>query len=215
MAGPIKRILIADDHDAIRRGVRTLLESRADLRVVAEASSGGQALNAARETTPDIAIVDYSLPLLNGRELTVALRRELPRTEILIYTMYDQESLILDVLRAGARGFILKSETEDHLLAAVSALSVHRPYFSAAVPDSLLEQFLSTRPRSGSGALTRREREIVQLIAEGKINREIAELLDISIKTVETHRATAMHKLNLRTTADLVRYAVRNHIVEA
>jgi DNA-binding NarL/FixJ family response regulator len=215
MAGPIKRILIADDHDAVRRGVRTLLESRQDLRVVAEAANGGQALSAARETMPDIAIIDYSLPVLNGRELTVALRRELPRTEVLIYTMYDQESLVLDVLRAGARGFILKSETEAHLLAAIGSLSVHRPYFSSAVSEALLDQFLNARPSSGSGTLTRREREIVQLIAEGKINREIAELLDISVKTVETHRATAMHKLKLRTTADLVRYAVRNHIVEA
>ena len=215
MAGPVKRILIADDHDVIRRGVRALLETRADLQVVAEASNGRDALAAARETIPDIAIIDYSLPELNGYDLTVSIKRELPRTEILIYTMYDRESMILDVLRAGARGFILKSETEEHLFAAINALSIHRPYFSGGVSETLLDQFLRTKPQTALSALTRREREIVQLIAEGKINKEIARLLDISVKTVETHRATAMHKLKLRTTAELVRYAVRNSIIEA
>ncbi|MGZ8350784.1 MAG: LuxR C-terminal-related transcriptional regulator, partial [Allosphingosinicella sp.] len=168
-----------------------------------------------RATQPDIAILDYSLPKLNGYDLTVALKRELPRVEILIYTMYDRESLILDVLRAGARGFILKSETEEHLLAAINALSIHRPYFSGGVSETLLDQFLRIRPQTTLSSLTRREREIVQLIAEGKINKEIAGLLEISIKTVETHRATTMHKLKLRTTAELVRYAVRNNIIEA
>ena len=215
MPGPIKRILIADDHDVIRRGVRGLLESRPNLQVVCEAANGREALIGARETNPDIAILDYSLPELNGYDLTVSLKRELPRIEILIYTMYDRESLILDVLRAGARGFILKSETEEHLFAAINALSIHRPYFSGGVSETLLEQFLKTKPQTALSSLTRREREIVQLIAEGKINKEIARLLDISVKTVETHRATAMHKLKLRTTAELVRYAVRNSIIEA
>ena len=215
MAGQIKKILIADDHDVIRRGVRGLLETRPNLQIVAEAANGRDALIAARETQPDIAILDYSLPELNGYDLTVALKRELPRIEILIYTMYDRESLILDVLRAGARGFILKSETEEHLLAAINALAIHRPYFSGGVSETLLDQFLRTKPQTALSALTRREREIVQLIAEGKINKEIAGLLDISVKTVETHRATAMHKLKLRTTAELVRYAVRNNIIEA
>ncbi|MGZ8336995.1 MAG: response regulator transcription factor, partial [Allosphingosinicella sp.] len=116
---------------------------------------------------------------------------------------------------AGARGFILKSETEEHLLAAINALSIHRPYFSGGVSETLLDQFLRIRPQTTLSSLTRREREIVQLIAEGKINKEIAGLLEISIKTVETHRATTMHKLKLRTTAELVRYAVRNNIIEA
>lgn len=215
MAGPIKRILIADDHDVIRRGVRALLETRPDVQIVAEASTGREALAAARKTMPDIAILDYSLPELNGYDLTVTIKREMPRTEILIYTMHDRESMILSVLRAGARGFILKSETEEHLFAAVNALSIHRPYFSGGVSETLLDQFLRAKPQTSLSALTRREREIVQLIAEGKINKEIARLLDISVKTVETHRATAMHKLKLRTTAELVRYAVRNSIIEA
>jgi DNA-binding NarL/FixJ family response regulator len=207
--------LIADDHDVIRRGVRALLETRPNLEVVAEAENGRLALNLARETLPDIAILDYSLPELNGYDLTVSLKREFPRLEILIYTMYDRETMILDVLRAGARGFILKSETEEHLFAAINALSIHRPYFSGGVSETLLDQFLKTKPQTALSALTHREREVVQLIAEGRINKEIARLLDISVKTVETHRATAMHKLKLRSTAELVRYAVRNSIIEA
>src|SRR5687767_8413677 len=142
MSGPVKRVLIADDHDVIRRGVRALLETRPNFQLVAEAANGRDALNAAREHKPDIAILDYSLPELNGYELTVALKREFPRIEILIYTMYDRESMVLDVLRAGARGFILKSETEEHLFAALNALAIHRPYFSGGVSETLLEQFL-------------------------------------------------------------------------
>jgi DNA-binding NarL/FixJ family response regulator len=206
--------LIADDHDIIRRGVRMLLETRPNYQVVAEAASGREALQLARDTQPDIAIVDYSLPELNGRDLTLKLRKLLPRIEILIYTMHDREDMILDVLQAGARGFVLKSDTERHLLAAIDALSIHRPFFSGSISETLLAQYLRSRPQPTSSTLTHREREVVQLIAEGKINKQVAQLLNISIKTVETHRATAMQKLKVRTTAELVRYAVRNKIVE-
>jgi DNA-binding NarL/FixJ family response regulator len=211
----VRRILIADDHDVTRRGVRTLLESRAHLQVVAEATTGVEALHAARETSPDIAIIDYSLPEMNGLDLTRALKRELPRIEILIYTMHDHEELVMGMLRAGARGFVLKSDSGRHLFAAIDALSIHRPYFSAAISETLLDQFLRNKPSSPLCGLTHREREVVQLIAEGKINKEIGTALNISVKTVETHRAAAMHKLKLRTTAELVRYAVRNNIIEA
>ncbi len=208
------RILLADDHNVLRRGVRTLLEARQNLQVVAEAASGYEALRLARETKPDIAIVDHSLPELNGTDLTIELKRELPKIEVLIYTMHDREEIILEVLRAGARGFVLKSDTERHLLSAIDSLSVRRPYFSGAISETLLEQYLRSKPQSSSSSLTHREREVVQLIAEGKINKQVAQLLDISVKTVETHRATAMQKLGLRTAAELVRYAVRNHLVE-
>jgi len=211
---PMRRILIADDHDLIRRGVRTLLEQRPNWQVVAEATTGREALQLARDTVPDIAIIDYSLPELNGRDLTVELHRVLPRLEILIYTMHDREDMILDVLQAGARGFVLKSDSEQDLLSAVDALSVHRPFFSGSISETLLTQYLRSRPQPTSSTLTHREREVVQLIAEGKINKQVAQLLNISIKTVETHRATAMQKLKVRTTAELVRYAVRNKIVE-
>jgi DNA-binding NarL/FixJ family response regulator len=210
-----RRILIADNHDILRRGVRMLVESRPNSRVVAEATTGPEALLAAREQFPDIAIIDYALPEMNGLNLTIALKRELPRIEVLIYTMHDHEGLVMDLLRAGARGFVLKSDGGRHLSAAIDALSAHQPYFSAAVSETLLDQFLRNDSGSTLNGLTHREREVVQLIAEGRINKEIGEALCISVKTVETHRAAAMHKLKLRTTAELVRYAVRNNIIEA
>lgn len=214
MTSPTRRVLIADDHDVVRRGMRTVLEARPNLQVVAEAADGRTALEEARATQPDIAIIDYSLPELNGLDLTLALKRDVPGIEVLIFTMHDREELVLEVLRAGARGYVLKSDTERHLLAAVDALSIRRPYFSGVVSETLLERFLESSTATQT-TLTHREREVVQLIAEGRINKEIAYILDISVKTVETHRATAMHKLKLRTTAELVRYAVRNNIIEA
>ena len=208
-----RRVLIADDHDVVRRGVRRLRETRPNLHIVAEASNGRMALEEARSTQPDIAVIDYSLPELNGLDLTAALKRENPRMEVLVYTMHEREDLVLEVLRAGARGYVLKSDTEKHLLAAIDALSIHRPYFSGVISETLLERFLDSSPHA-QATLTHREREVVQLIAEGKINKEVGYILNISVKTVETHRASAMHKLKLRTTAELVRFAVRNNIIE-
>ena len=210
-----RRIMIADGHDVIRRGMRTLIESQANMEIVAEAATGLEALLAARESSPDIAIIDHCLPELNGLDLAQSLKREVPRIEILIYTMHDNEELVMAMLRAGARGFVLKSDSGRQLLAAIDALSLHQPYFSSAISETLLDQFLRSKPSSPTFGLTHREREVVQLIAEGKINKEIGEALSISVKTVETHRAAAMHKLKLRTTAELVRYAVRNNIIEA
>lgn len=214
MNAATKRVLIVDDHDALRRGIRALVESRPNFTVVAEAASGHEAVEEAKRTSPDIAILDYSLPELNGLDLTVALKRELPRLEILVYTMHSRDEIITGVLKAGARGYVMKSDSEEHLVAALEALALRRPYFSGAVSEALLKQFLQTNRHINSGVLTHREREVVQLIAEGKINKQIASTLDISVKTVETHRASAMQKLNLRTTADLVRYAVRNNLIE-
>ena len=215
MTSPIRRIIIVDDHDAIRRGVRQLLETKAYYQVVGEAPDGRAGLELARETRPDIAILDYSVPELNGLDLSHALKREFPKIEILIYTMHDREEIVMDVLRAGVRGFVLKSDTERHLISALDALSIHRSYFSGAISDTLLNQFLESRPASLASSLTHREREVVQQVAEGRINKEIAQRLSISVKTVETHRASAMRKLKLRTTADLVRYAVRNQLIQA
>ena len=138
MAGPIKRVLIVDDHDALRRGIRALVETRPNFSVVAEAASGHAAIEEARRTQPDIAIVDYSLPELNGLDLTLALKRELPRLEILIYTMHARDEIITGILKAGARGYVMKSDSEEHLLAALDALAVRRPYFSGAVSEALL-----------------------------------------------------------------------------
>jgi len=214
VTAPMKRVLIVDDHGALRRGIRGLVETRPNFTVVAEAASGHAAIEEARRTAPDIAIIDYSLPELNGLDLTFALKRELPRMEILVYTMHCRDEIITGVLKAGARGYVMKSDSEEHLLAALDALALRRPYFSGAVSEALLKQFLQTNRQINADVLTHRERQVVQLIAEGKINKQIASILDISVKTVETHRASAMQKLNLRTTADLVRYAVRNSLIE-
>jgi len=192
-----------------------LIEARGDLRVVAEASTGREALALALETKPDIAIIDYALPELNGRDLTVALKKELPKLEVLIYTIHNREEAIVEVLQAGARAFVLKSDTERHLLAAIDALSLRRPYFSGAISEALVDQLLRGKSKATLTALTDRERQVVQLVAEGKLNKQIADILEISIKTVETHRTSVMQKLNLRTTAELVRYAIRNNIAEA
>ena len=192
-----------------------MLETEPYYQVVGEAANGREGLELARQVRPDIAILDYSIPELNGLDLSHSLKREFPRIEILLYTMHDREEIIMNVLRAGVRGFVLKSDTEQHLVAALDALSIRRPYFSGAISDTLLEQFLDSKPHALASSLTHREREVVQHVAEGRINKEIAARLNISVKTVETHRASAMRKLKLKTTADLVRYAVRNQLTQA
>ena len=216
MTSPIRRIIIVDDHDAIRRGVRQLLETKPYYQVVGEAADGRSGLELARETRPDIAILDYSIPELNGLDLSHALKREFPRIEILLYTMHDREEIIMNVLRAGVRGFVLKSDTEKHLIAALDALSIRRSYFSGAISDTLLDQFLDSKPHAARRAASR--------IASAKSSsrspraastKKSPQRLNISVKTVETHRASAMRKLKLRTTADLVRYAVRNQLIQA
>jgi DNA-binding NarL/FixJ family response regulator len=214
MTSPIRRVMIVDDHEALRRGIRKLVETTPYYQVVAEAGDGHSALQLARETTPDITILDYSLPGLNGLDVAKSLTKLFPHIEILLFTMHDREEIIMDVLRAGVRGFVLKSDAERHVLAALDALSIHRPYFSGTISEALLQKCLATEGQARLTSITHREREVVQQIAEGRINKEIAEILSISVKTVETHRASAMHKLKLRTTADLVRYAIRNYIIQ-
>ena len=213
MTRPLARILIADTYDIVRRGIRKLVEDQSHFHVVGEASDGREALRLAVETAPTIVILDYSLPQLGGVELTHQIRRMCPRTEVLIYADLNCENVILEVLRAGARGFVLKSDPSTNLVAALDALSIRRPYFSEKVSEVLLDRFVRSASEAMEGCLTHREREIVQLIAEGRINKEIARRLGISVKTVESHRASAMHKLELKTTADLVRYAIRNNII--
>jgi DNA-binding NarL/FixJ family response regulator len=208
------RIMIADDHHVVRSGLRAILEARPNWEVVAEGADGKEAILKAIETKPDVAVLDYSLPLVNGVEATRQIRARLPRTEVLIFTMHDNETLIEELLKAGAKGYLLKSDARRHLIAAIEALAIHKPFFTATVSEAILASFL-TRTRQAGSTLTRRERSVAQLIAEGHTNKEIAHLLNISIKTVETHRATVMRKLNLCSSADLVRYAIRNNLVEA
>ena len=208
------RILIAEDHEVVRSGLRRLLESQAKWEVVGEASDGKEAVAKALELKPDIAVLDYALPLLNGIEVTRQIRARQPRTEVLIFTMHDNETLISDLLAAGARGFLLKSDASRFLLAAIDSLTLHKPFFTAKVSETLLDSYLK-RPSHAQSALTARERGVVQLIAEGHSNKQIANVLNISVKTVETHRSAVMRKLNVSSSASLVRYAIRNEIIQA
>jgi DNA-binding NarL/FixJ family response regulator len=208
------RILIADDHEVVRAGLRRVLESQPKLEVVAEAADGKEAIAMALEVKPDISVLDYSLPMVNGIDATRRIRAELPKTEVLIFTMHDSEMLIRDLLAAGARGYLLKSDAKRSLLAAIQSLALHKPFFTAKVSEALLNSYLR-KPEHTPHSITARERGVVQLIAEGHSNKQIANVLNISLKTVETHRAAVMRKLNLTSSASLVRYAIRNKIVEA
>ena len=210
------RILIADDHDVVREGLRRLLEAQPNCEVVAEALDGKDAIAKAIETKPDIAVIDYSLPMIDGLQVTRQIRARSPKTEVLIFTMHDNETIIENVLRAGARGYILKSDAKRYLLAAIDALAAHKPFFSSQVTEELLISLTKqNKQEETSLVLSHRERQIVQLVAEGHSNKQIAPVLNISLKTVETHRANIMRKLCLSSPAALVRYAIRNKIVDA
>ena len=207
------RILIADDHDVLRSGVRSILEGHEGWEVVGEARDGKEAIDQAVAMRPDIVILDYGLPLVNGVEATRQIRGRVPGIEVLIFTMHDTDSLVRDVLEAGARGFLLKSDDKQLLVSAVESLAAHKPFFTAKVSETLLATYLS-KASPDESALSSREKAVVQLIAEGKTNKQIANILSISTKTVESHRALALRKLNLDTTADLIRYAIKNKLVE-
>lgn len=207
------RILIADDHDVVRSGVRTILEGHDGWEVVGEARDGKEAIDQAQAIRPDVVVLDYGLPLVNGVEAARQIRGRLPGVEVLIFTMHDTDSLIREVLEVGARGFLLKSDAKQFLISAVESLAAHKPFFTGTVSETLLETYLSKKAANGS-ALSSREKAVVQLIAEGKTNKQIADILSVSTKTVETHRAMALRKLNLDTTAALIRYAIRNKLVE-
>jgi DNA-binding NarL/FixJ family response regulator len=207
------RILLVDDHDAVRKGVRAMLESRPEWKVCGEAADGRAAVRLALELKPDIAVIDLEMPVLNGLEATRQIKRDLPEVEVLIYTMYETEELIRKVLAAGARGYVLKSDSGQSLIEAVEALSNHKPFLTLVASETVLEGFLVSSRRDDHSVLTNREREIVQLLAEAKGNKEIASVLCISVKTVETHRATIMRKLGINSIVELVHYAIRNNLV--
>ena len=205
------RILIADDHEVVRSGLRATLEAQAGWSVVAEAANGKDAVAKAAQVVPDVAIVDYALPLINGIEVTRRIRIRNPETEVLIFTMHDSETLIREMLSAGARGYLLKSDATAFLITAVESLAAHKPFFTGKISETLLESFL-VQGQHGD-MLTGRERTVVQLIAEGYTNKEMADILSLSMKTIEAHRASALRKLELKNTAGLVRYAIRNKLV--
>jgi DNA-binding NarL/FixJ family response regulator len=207
------RVLIADDHAVVRSGLHHILQGLPDCEVVAEADNGKDAISKALATKPDIAVLDFSLPLIDGLEATRQIRMRLPKTEILIFTMHDSEMLIDDVLKAGARGYLQKTDAGENLIAAIRALAAHKPFFTSKVSETLLDSYLS-RASARTSPLTDRERSVVKLIAEGNTNRQVGDILNISLKTVETHRASIMRKLKLNSSAALVRYAIRNKLVE-
>ena len=210
MTRPLVRILVADPHPVILRGVRTLVESKDCYRVVGEAQNGRDALRLASELVPNIAIVAYSLPELNGIELAHEMKRINPEIGVLLYTMHDRDETLSEAIRAGIRGLVLKSEPESHLLAALDAVSLNQPFYSGTMSDEKMDRHVESHPAS---ILSHRERQVVQLIVEGRTNKEVAHLLGVTNKTVETHRSHALKKLNLRTIADLVRYAVGSKII--
>ncbi len=211
------RILVAENHDVVRQGVRELLAVRADWEIVGEARTGRQALDVTRRTRPDVAVLDLSLPELAGVEAIRQIRAEQPQTEVCVFSMHEDEVFVGDAIAAGARAYVLKSESGARLVDAVDALSRHEPFFSPRVAGLVLSALVRARdPGAGPYAepLTHREREVAQLLVEGLGSRAVASRLGITPKTVDTHRAAIMRKLGMSSMADLVRYAIRHRLVE-
>jgi two-component system response regulator NreC len=214
------RILIADDHDVMREGTRAVIERQPGWEVCGIACTGREAVAQAIELQPDIVIMDMSMPELNGLDAAIQIRRRLPKTEILIFTAHETDDLIREVFEAGAKSFIFKAEAHTYLVEAIQSLAQHKPYFTSKVSEILFADMLHRSERDSSGSqpgqrLSPREREIVQLLSEGGSNKEVANSLGISVRTAETHRASILRKLGLESIASLVRYAIRNKIIEA
>jgi len=207
------RILLADDYEMVRQGLRALIENQSGWQVCGEATTGREAVTKARELKPDIVVMDFTMPELNGMEATRQIHAALPRTQVLILTMHESEELVREVLAAGARGYVLKSDAGHALVAALKALAEQKPYFTSKISALVLEGYLNPITRENP-ALTPREREIVQLVAEGRSTKELADRLGISPKTAETHRTNIMRKLNMHSVSEVVRYAIRNKLVE-
>lgn len=216
-SGPPIRVLIADDHAFVRQGLRALLAADpVFFEVCAEASSGYEAIKKARQLRPDVVVVDVSMPGLNGLETTRQIVKEIPGAAVLILTMHESEQLIHELLHAGARGYLLKTDVAQDLPVAIESLYKQRPFFSSKIAQRVLDGYLNHCARdAGKSPLTPAERQVIQLLAEGKSNKEVANLQAISVKTAETHRANIMRKLGLRSMSDLVHYAIRNEIIEA
>src|SRR5215472_609671 len=214
------KLLLVDDHEIVREGLRSLLKAHRDWEIVGEAADGRQAVALVKDLKPDIVILDISMPLLNGLEATRQILKMRPQTKVLILTMYESDSLIRDILDVGARGYVLKTDVGKDLVAAVESLHRNKTFFTSRVSQMILDGYLKgdSRPsnsHSDGTRLTPRQREVVQLLAEGKSSKEVAVALDLSVKTADTHRANIMRKLNLHSVAEVVRYAIRNEIIQA
>lgn len=214
------RVLIADDHELIRRGIRNLLEGSLQFEICGEVANGRDAVTAAEALKPQLVVMDITMPDLNGLEATRQILKVCPDTQVLVLSMHETDQLVREVLSSGARGYLLKADAGNDLLAALDALVRRKPYFTSKVAELVLQGYLhqaegGEAPVENRQLLSPREREIVQLIAEGMSNKEIAAKLNISIKTAESHRAHIMRKLDLHSVSELVRYAVRNEIVSS
>lgn len=213
------RILVADDHEIVRRGVCALIASHSGWQVCGEAGDGREAVEKTRALKPDIVVLDIHMPGLNGLEAARQILRHNPRQKIVVLTIADSDGLVQELLRAGVKGYVLKSDAVADLMAAVEALQQNRTFFNSRIGQMVLDGYLRAdgRPnaRPDGSPLTAREREVLQLLAEGKTTKEAARTLKVSVKTAETHRARLMRKLDLHTVSELVLYAVRNDIVHA
>jgi DNA-binding NarL/FixJ family response regulator len=221
-AVPSVSILIADDHELVRKGIRTVLQARPGWEVVAEVTDGREAVKKVQQLKPNVAILDISMPLMNGLEAARQIAKIAPQTKVLILTMHDSDPMIQQILEAGARGYLLKSDASLDLVSAVEAVMRNKTFFTPKVGQIVLEGYLGKGSKTSDAAngnsglrLTARQRQIVQLLAEGKTSKEVAVALDISVKTAETHRANIMRRLDCHSVTDLVHYAIRNGITEA
>jgi DNA-binding NarL/FixJ family response regulator len=209
-----KKVMVVDDHLIVRRGIISLIAEDPAFAVCCEADDGAQALDLAAETRPDIVVLDISLPKIGGIDVAIQLKRIAPDAEILFLTMHDNEGIVADALRVGARAYLLKSECDDKLMEALRALARHQPFFAAHVSERLLESYLNVRTDHSATPLTPRERQVVTLVAEGNSNKAIAAILGVRVKTVETHRGSAMRKVGAKSAADLALYAARHRLVQ-
>jgi two-component system response regulator NreC len=211
------RVLIVDDHGIVRAGIRSLLEDQADIEVVGEAGSGWKAIELATHLQPDVVLMDIAMGDLSGLEATQEIRERAPDVNVLALTMHDREEYFFAMLRAGALGYVLKESEPDELLAAIRAVHRGEAFLSPAVTKAVLEDYLTQRPdhaQPRSDNLTLREQEVLRLAAEGKTTREIAEMLHLSVKTIEKHRSSMMRKLGLQSLPDLIKYAIRKGLIE-
>ncbi|MEY2489331.1 MAG: hypothetical protein QOC70_1273 [Verrucomicrobiota bacterium] len=212
------RVLVADDHEVVREGVRALIERQPDLEVCGLASTGREAVDLARKAKPDVVVLDITMPELDGLDAIRQIRKALPETEVVVFSAHPPEDMIEEVFDAGAKSYIEKTEASRDLVAAIRSLAEHKPFFTSQTSEILFAKFLVPKarkqPDGAEPKLTAREREIVRLLAQSSSNKEIATTLGISIRTVETHRATLMHKLGVHSVAGVVRYAIRHHIIE-
>ena len=213
------RILLADDHAILREGIRALLEDQPDMAVVSEAADGRRAVELACQQRPDVVVMDIGMPLLNGLEATRQIKRDCPQVAVLILTMHDNEEYVSQSLEAGASGYVLKRAASSELVMAIRAVAAGQNYLSPAVTKLLIEGYVGRRPEAPVAldpfdTLTAREREVLQLVAEGHTNQQIARLLNISLKTVKAHRANLMQKLGLHDRGELIKLAIQRGIIE-